>query len=348
MRELNVLGKVYDDSTPPFLIAEIGHNHQGSLETALQLIDAAAASGASAAKFQKRSNRDLFTDAAFDAPYESENAYAPTYGGHREALEFGMTEYLALKERARDRGIAFFATAFDIPSAEFLAEVGVDAVKIASGDLKSHFLIDHVTKLGLPVIISTGGGELKDIEAAHAVAIQNTGNIAFLQCTAGYPPAYEELNLSVITELRRIFPETVIGYSGHDSGIAMSTLAYGLGARVIEKHFTLDRTMKGTDHAFSLEPVGMRKLSRDLHRASLALGDGEKRTYDSELAPLRKMGKSIVASRDLQAGEQISIEDIDFRSPGGGLPPSEINSVLGRQLKSAVVKHQNISNENIA
>lgn len=348
MRQLKVLETVYNDSTPPFLIAEIGHNHQGDLATALKLIDAAATSGASAAKFQKRSNVDLFTKAAYEAPYDSENAYAPTYGGHREALEFGREEYLALKDRANEKGIAFFATAFDIPSAEFLGEVGVDAIKIASGDLRSHFLIDHVTKMGLPVIISTGGGELPDIESAHSVATRNSENVAFLQCTAGYPPSYEELNLLVIPELRRMFPDTVIGYSGHDSGIAMASIAFALGARVIEKHFTLDRTMKGTDHAFSLEPAGMRKLSRDLQRANLALGDGIKRKYDSETAPLRKMGKSIVSSSELKAGTVLTLDLLDFRSPGGGIPPSEVESVVGRTLACDVSMHEPISTDQLA
>jgi len=336
LRNLFIDGKKYDDSSLPFVIAELGHNHQGNLETCLQMIRAAAFSGASAVKLQKRSNRDLFTRSAFDAPYNSENAYGPTYGLHREALEFGEAEYRECIMEAKRNNITFFSTAFDFQSVDFLMNLGVPALKIASGDLKSTPLLKYVSTLGIPLIVSTGGADLSDVDRAVELLSAAGSDFAILQCTAGYPPKYEELNLSVISTFRERYPDTVVGYSGHDSGIAMSLVAYVLGARVIEKHFTLNRAMKGTDHAFSLEPGGMRKLVRDLERAQISLGDGEKRIYDSEVAPIRKMGKMIVAGRDIAAGTVADVRMFDFRSPSEGLHPYQVEDLVGFKFARAV------------
>jgi sialic acid synthase len=336
MRKFKINGKEYNDETTPYVIAEVGHNHQGNLETAVSLIHAAAKAGAQAVKFQKRDNKTLYSPEAFSAPYLSDNAYGPTYGAHREALEFGKEEYLVCIKEAQKNGIDFFATAFDFKSADFLAELGVPAFKIASGDLKSTPLIKYVAKMGLPIILSTGGGKMDDIMRAVEAVLEHNQNLALLQCTAGYPPEYSELNLRVISTYRDTFKDVTIGYSGHDSGIAMALVSYVLGARVIEKHFTLNRAMKGTDHAFSLEPVGMSKLVRDLNRAHQALGDGVKRPYPSEDTPLRKMGKSLYSKRDIEVGEILQEDMFDFRSPAIGISPSQLDIYLGKAIKRRV------------
>lgn len=345
MRNLSIDGKKYDDSSLPFVIAELGHNHQGNLETCLQMIRAAAYSGASAVKLQKRSNIDLFTKAAFDAPYNSENAYGPTYGLHREALEFGEEEYKECILEAKRNNITFFSTAFDFQSVDFLMNLGVPAIKIASGDLKSTPLLKYASTLGVPLIVSTGGADLSDVDRAVELLSSAGSDFAILQCTAGYPPKYEELNLRVISTFRERYPNTVVGYSGHDSGIAMSLVAYVLGARVIEKHFTLNRAMKGTDHAFSLEPGGMRKLVRDLERAQISLGDGEKRVYDSELAPIRKMGKMIVAGTNIAAGTVANLSMFEFRSPSEGLHPYQVEQLVGLRFARDVASGESIGME---
>ena len=335
MRDLLIDGKSYNDSSLPFVIAELGHNHQGNLETCLQMIRAAAFSGASAVKLQKRSNRDLFTKEAFDAPYNSENAYGPTYGLHREALEFGEAEYKECILEAKRNNITFFSTAFDFQSVDFLMNLGVPAIKIASGDLKSTPLLKYVSTLNVPLVVSTGGADVSDVDRAVELLSNAGSQFSVLQCTAGYPPKYEELNLRVISTYRERYPNTVIGYSGHDSGIAMSLVAYVLGARVIEKHFTLNRAMKGTDHAFSLEPGGMRKLVRDLERAQISLGDGVKRTYESEATPIRKMGKMIVAAKDVSPGTIAESSMFEYRSPAEGMHPYRVEELIGMKF----IKH---------
>jgi N-acetylneuraminate synthase/sialic acid synthase len=260
-------------------------------------------------------------------------------------LEFDWSEYVDLKAYSREIGLTLFATAFDPPSADFLARLDVPAFKIASGDLKTLPLLRHVAQIGKPMIVSTGGATMDDIERAHDVIMPINPQLCFLQCTAAYPAAPEELNLNVITTLRRRFPELVIGLSDHENGIAMALAAYVLGARVVEKHFTLNHTWKGTDHAFSLEPIGMRKLVRDLRRTRVAMGTGVKCPLPSEQEPLLKMGKKLVARRLLTAGHVLTEGDIAMKSPGDGLPPYYLDQVLGRTLLRKLDQDDNISFE---
>ena len=334
--------RIIDEASPPFVIAELGHNHQGNLETCLQMIRAAAFAGASAVKLQKRNNRELFTEDAFNAPYNSENAFGATYGEHREALEFGEAEYQACIAEADRNNILFFATAFDFSSADFLESLNVPGFKMASGDLKSLPLLKYVAKFGKPMIISTGGARLGDVDTAITTIKNEGAPLAVLQCTAAYPPKYEELNLNVIRTFRDRYPDVVVGYSGHDSGIAMSLAAYILGARIIEKHFTLNRAMRGTDHAFSLEPDGMRKLVRDLDRARIALGTGIKETYPSELAPLVKMGKKIIAAKNIVKGAIVLESDLAYKSPGDGISPAQSEAIIGRTALRDIVAGESL------
>jgi len=331
-REIGISGVRIADDSRSFVIAEIGHNHQGNVDTAKKMIKAAVDAGASAVKLQKRDNRSLFTSAYYDRPYNSENSFGDSYGEHREFLEFNYDQYKELQNYSNELGTIFFATAFDFKSADFLQNLDMPAFKIASGDLKNLPLINYLADFGKPLIISTGGGYQEDIDRVVESLESKKAQYSILQCTAGYPPAWNELNLGVITTLRNKFPSTVIGFSSHDNGIAMSVAAYALGARIIEKHFTLNRTLKGTDHAFSLEPQGLSKLVRDLDRLHVALGDGIKSQYPSESDPLQKMGKKIVAARALPKGTVLSSEDLEFKSPGDGLPPWRVQEIIGKTL----------------
>ena len=331
-RQLAIADRVINDDSAAYVIAEIGHNHQGNLKTAKDIFRAAAESGASAVKLQKRDNRSLFTREMFDKPYDNENSFGATYGEHREALEFDKAAYEELLAEAARLKVTFFATAFDFESADFLAELNSPAYKLSSGDLKNTPLLKYVARIGKPMIISTGGGMMEDVQRAYDAIMPINTQLCILQCTSGYPVEFAELDLQVITTFREQFPDVVIGYSGHDNGIAMPLAAYMLGARVIEKHFTLSRSMRGTDHSFSLEPVGMKKMVRDLSRVRLALGDGRKKAYASEAGPLLKMGKKLVAKRDLQAGHVLTAADVGVKSPSDGLPPYYMDQILGQAL----------------
>lgn len=347
-RALTIDGHVIADDTDCFVIAEIGHNHQGDIEQCKRMFDAAREAGAHSVKLQKRDNRAMFTKEMYNSPYIHRNSYGATYGEHREALEFDAVQYAELQAYARSIGITFFSTAFDHSSADFLARLDMPVYKMASGDITNIPLLKHVAGFGKPMIMSTGGATMDDAQrAADAVGPINP-DFALLQCTAGYPPAWEELNLNVIATYREAFPDTVIGFSAHDSGIAMAVAAYVLGSRIVEKHFTLNRANKGTDHAFSLEPLGLRKLVRDLERTRIALGDGVKRRYPSEEAPLYKMAKKLVAARDLPAGHVLTEADVTFKSPNDGLPPYRLYEVLGSVLKRPLKEDETIALDDLA
>lgn len=338
--------RVHDDGDC-YVIAEIGHNHQGSVEKAKELFRAAKDCGVDAVKLQKRSNRTLYTRAMYESPYDNENSFGATYGAHREALEFGWDQYVDLKQYAAGIGVTFFATAFDVESADFLAKLDVPAYKIASGDLNNVPLLAHVARIGKPVIVSTGGGSMEDVQRAHDTVMAINPRLCLLQCTASYPAEPADMNLRVIATFRERYPDTVVGLSDHQNGIAMADIAYILGARVIEKHFTLNRASKGTDHAYSLEPEGMRKLVRDLRRVRVALGSGAKTPLAVEKKPLFKMGKKLVAARGLKAGHVLSAVDVAIKSPNDGLPPYQLPSVLGRTLRRDLAEDDTIAFEDL-
>jgi sialic acid synthase len=336
-RRLDIDGFDIHDGSDCYVIAEIGHNHQGSVEQAKAMLTMAKDCGANAVKVQKRSNRTLYTREFFEQPYDNEFSFGPTYGEHREALELDRDAYVELQRYAREIGVTFFATPFDVDSADFLAELDMPAYKLASADLLNTPLLRHVASFGKPLLISTGGATIEDVDRAVEAVRSLNDQLCILQCTAAYPCDTEDLHLSVITTLRERYPDYVIGLSDHQSGISMALVAYMLGARVIEKHFTLNHAWKGTDHAFSLMPEGLRKLVRDLRRVPEALGDGVKRPLPVEEKPLEKMGKKLVAARDLELGHVLTAEDVAIKSPAdGGLPPYELDRLVGRRLRRPV------------
>lgn len=348
MREIYFDGVRVADDTDAYVIAEIGHNHQGKLETAKEMFRVAKECGVNAVKMQKRHNETLFTRSLYETPYLNENSYGPTYGAHRAALEFGRAEFQELKQCARELGLTLFSTAFDIPSADFLAELDMPLYKFASADLTNIPLLKHVAAIGKPMILSTGGGTMDDVRRACDAVLPINSQLCLLQCTACYPVEnYEDMNLRVIETYRNAFPDLVVGLSDHESGIALSLVAYTLGARVLEKHFTLNRAWHGTDHAFSLAPSGMRQVTRNLRRARIAMGDGVKKRLASEEKPLLKMSKKLVAARDLPAGHVITADDIAIKSPGDGLPPYDLENIIGSIVIVSMVEDESISYDNL-
>ena len=343
IRQLVIDSYTINDENDCYVIAEIGHNHQGSLEKAKAMFHAAKECGVNAVKLQKRNNRVLYTRAMFDSPYDNENSFGDTYGLHREALEFNREQYIELQRYAAELGLTFFSTAFDFPSADFLAELDVPAFKIASGDLVNIPLLKYIARFGKPMVISTGGGTMEDVQRAFDAVMPINPNFCLLQCTANYPVDPEDMNLRVISTLREYYKDTVIGLSDHQNGIAMAVVAYTLGARVIEKHFTINRAWRGTDQAFSLEPAGMRRMVRDLQRARVALGDGIKKPIPVEQRPLIKMRKKLVAARDLPAGTCLTEADVVLKSPGDGLPPYELYNLVGKVTCRDLKEEENIT-----
>jgi N-acetylneuraminate synthase/sialic acid synthase len=326
------IGKKILSKDDKYLIAEIGHNHQGNLKKALQLVKLAKDSGADAVKFQKRNNKTLFTKDFYNKPYDNPNSFGRTYGQHREKLELNKKQFKEIFEYSQYLKIDCFVTPFDKESVDFMDDFDINIFKIASADLNNHDLVHYISLRKKTVILSTGGATIEQIKEAHDLIKSINKNLIILHCTAAYPARIEDMNLNVIKTLQSEFKNTPIGLSDHENGIDAALIAYMLGARVFEKHFTYDRAAKGTDHAFSLEPMGLSRLSRNLERIPKLLGSFKKRILDCEIEPIKKMSKSIYLKKGLKKKEIITINDIVFKSPGIGLQPNKINLIINKRI----------------
>ncbi len=281
MTTRSIDGRIIGTGHPTYVVGEIGINHNGDLEIARELIKIAAEAGCDAVKFQKRTPEIC-------VPVEQQGIERDTPWGrmtyleYRHRVEFGEADYA---EPAADHGIQWFASPWDVPSVEFLEKLGVVAHKVASASLTDTDLLVALRETGRPVILSTGMSTLEEIETA--VEVLGKDNLLLAHATSAYPCAPEELNLRMIQTLRRHFPGVPVGYSGHETGLQATLAAVSLGAVFVERHITLDRAMWGSDQAASLEPVGLDRLVRDIRVIEVAMGDGVKRVYDSEI-PVRE------------------------------------------------------------
>ncbi|WP_098462307.1 N-acetylneuraminate synthase family protein [Propionicimonas paludicola] len=271
---------------PAYLIGEIGINHNGDLETALQLVHQAKAAGMDAVKFQKRTPEICTPRDQWDIERETPWGLM-TYIEYRHRVEFGEDEYRAIDEHCRELGIDWFASPWDVPSVEFLKGFDSPVYKIASASLTDDELLSATRETGKPVILSTGMSTPEQID--HAVGVIGTENLILLHANSTYPAPTNQLNLRMMHTLMAQYPDVPIGYSGHEVGLQTTVAAVALGASVIERHITLDRTMWGSDQAASVEPVGMHRLVRDIRAVESALGDGVKQVYPGELAAMKKL-----------------------------------------------------------
>lgn len=315
----------------PLIIAEVGQNHQGELATAREYVKIFAAAGADVIKFQTRNNRYLFSQDAYDASYDSENAFANVYGLHREKLELKPEWLPILKEDCVRYGAKFMSTPFDEPSLELLCDIGVDILKVASFDLGNLPLIHRIAKKRRPVVISVGGGKIDQIRASVRLLLEYVSEVAVLHCVSEYPCEYNRLGLDNIEMLMQEFPECAIGVSDHFNGTLSGPIAYLKGARVFEKHVTLNRAWRGTDHSFALEPEGFRKFARDIRRVPQMMTPKQESELGNE-SVFRKLGKSLVAYVDIKAGETLSLETLSgkiFREQH--IPVRESNRVIGHK-----------------
>ena len=325
--------KKVGENHPTYIIAEIGINHQGDLDTAKELIQKASEEGANAVKFQKRSIQRILTQEGLNAPYENPNSFGKTYGEHKTALELSKSDYAELFACANSHNVSFIASGWDEESVDFLDHLGVSFFKMASADLTNFPLLEHTAKKNKPIILSTGMSAIDTVKKAYDLINNYNNQIAILQCTSTYPTSFEEIHLNVIRSYKRLFPGVIIGYSGHELGIAVPSAAVAIGAKIIERHFTLDRTMKGGDHAASLEPLGFKKMVRDIRNIEKALGSSEKTVQKSEIKVFKKLGKSLVTLKDININTIITREMITTKGPGTGISPMELGSILGKKTK---------------
>ncbi|WP_338867923.1 N-acetylneuraminate synthase family protein [Spirosoma sp. SC4-14] len=287
-------GRTIGADQPSYIIAEIGINHNGSLDLAKQLIDEAVAAKADAVKFQKRTPeicvpRDQW-NIMRDTPWGR-----MSYIDYKRKTEFGVLEYTAIDQYCRERGIDWFASAWDVESVDFLEDFEPCLYKLASASLTDLALIEKILHTGRPLMLSTGMSTMTEIDEAITLVEKFDADYPLLvaHSTSAYPCKPEELNLRMVPTLQAAYPNIPIGYSGHETGLATTVAAVTLGATFVERHFTLDRAMWGSDHAASVEPQGLQRLVRDIRDVETALGDGVKKVYDSELGPMKRLRVNI-------------------------------------------------------
>ena len=341
MRKIRIGSKLIGEEEPCFIIAEAGVNHNGDIKLAKKLIDAAKDAGADAVKFQTFHAEEIVTLKSEKAIYQH-RAKEKTQYEMLKALELSFDEFRELKRYCDNKGIEFISTPYDIKSVEFLNEIGINRYKVASADIINKPLIEAIVKTKRQIILSTGMATLGEIERTISL-IKDFGNtdIILLHCTTSYPTPYDQVNMNVLDTLKKAFGLPV-GYSDHTLGIEIPIMAVSMGAKVIEKHFTLDRRMEGPDHFASLEPCELKKMVEAIRNVEKSFGSKRKERTDEEKKNIFFMRRSVHASEDIKQGEIIKENNIKITRPFEGVEPWFLNNILGKKIKTNVKKDEAI------
>ncbi len=345
---VKVQGFLVGEGYPVFIIAEVGNNHNGDFELAKKTIKAAKDAGADAVKFQKRFVEDVFTKEMQEMPYDNPRSLAPTYGEHRRKLEFSREQFVELKDYAESLGLVFFVTPFDVKSADFLESIGVHAYKISSFDVTNLPLLEHVAKKGKPILLSTGMSTLEEIDQAVETILAHNDRLIVNHCTSIYPTPDESIDLNMVRVLKERYRPLPVGYSGHEPDILPTVVSVGAGARTVERHFTLDKAMRGSDHHMSIDPEDFTEMVNQIRRVEKVLGSSEKRIHTSEVPIREKHSKSIVAKRKISRGEVITADALCFKSPGHGFKPGLISEVMGKRARIEIPEDVVIKPDHLA
>jgi N,N'-diacetyllegionaminate synthase len=343
--QFKIRNHILHENSPAYIIAEIGVNHNGDIELAKKAIDAAAEAGANAVKFQTFQSNKLVSKYAEKAQYQKENTEDEEKQFEMlQKLELSPGDFIFLKNYCDEKGIDFLSSPFDEESAEFLKNIGVNAFKIGSGELTNIKLLKKISQYKLPIILSTGMANMGEIE--DALNLLEDNEVALLHCTSNYPAPYEEINLKAIITMGIAFRK-MIGYSDHSIGVEVPISAVALGAKIIEKHFTLDKTLQGPDHKSSLNPQEFSKLVKSIRNVEKSLGNGIKKCMPSEYPNKMLVRKSIVANQSIKKGEVLTEENMALKRPGSGISPEYYDMLLGRTVKNSIKEDQFITWEDL-
>jgi N,N'-diacetyllegionaminate synthase len=332
-----------------FVIAEAGVNHNGSVELAERLVDVAADAGCDAIKFQTFEPTLLAAPTAGKADYQRETTgEAGSQLEMLNALVLPRDAHTALAKRARDRGLLFLSTPFDEPSADFLEQLGVPAFKVSSGDLTNVLLLRHLAAKRRPLLLSTGMATLAEALAAVAtVCAAGATEVALFHCVSNYPAEPADCNLRAMATLRAA-TGVPVGWSDHTLGIDVTIAAVALGAELVEKHFTLDKTLPGPDHRASLEPEELAAMVRGIRTAEVALGDGAKEPRPAERSTAAVARRSLCYRQDLEAGQRIELRHLIALRPGTGIPTDQVDAIVGKRLRVAVQRGRLVDRDDFA
>lgn len=316
-----------------FIIAEAGVNHNGSLDLAYQLIDVAKDAGADAVKFQTFKAENVVSKLADKAEYQKKTTSSDKSQLEMiKKLEISFNDFIKLKKYCDKKGIMFLSTPFDHPSIDFLYNL-IDIYKIPSGEIINYPYLKHIAAKNKPLIMSTGMASLGEVEEAINTirSVNSEAKISLLHCTTSYPTSYEEVNLKAMQTLAAAF-KLPVGYSDHTLGIEVPVAAVAMGAKIIEKHFTLDKKLPGPDHKASLEPYELKEMVKAIRNIEVALGDGIKKPNKSEIKIMKVARRSLIATKDIRVGEIMKESDIAIKRPGTGIPPIFKEIVIGMKL----------------
>lgn len=331
------------DNEKCFIIAEAGVNHNGDVNIAKQLIDEAVEAGVDAIKFQTFKAEKLVTKNAPKANYQKNATGEGNQLGMLKKLELSMEDHMVLKKYCSDKNIMFISTPFHKEAVDLLEDIDVPLYKIGSGDLTNIPLLRYVARKNKPIILSTGMGNLGEIEIAiKSIRNEGNNNITLLHCTSNYPTLYKNVHLNSMITIRNAF-NLPVGYSDHTIGIEVPIAAVAMGAMVIEKHFTLDNSMEGPDHRASLEPEELKKMVKAIRNIEVALGSYEKKCRDEEKNTKIVARKSIVASKEIRKGEIITEDSITCKRPETGLKPIYIDEIIGRKVTEDILLDEQIT-----
>ncbi|MBW3019079.1 N-acetylneuraminate synthase family protein [Candidatus Woesearchaeota archaeon] len=366
MRTINIAGRQVGEGAPCFIIAEAGVNHNGDIRLAKKLIDAAVEAKVDAVKFQTFIAEEEVTQKTPKADYQSKNSEADeSYQDMIKKLELDETDHRILRDYCREKGIIFLSTPSEEKSAEMLNRLGVEAFKIGSNDIVTLPMLIKIAGYGKPMIMSRGMATKQEIEEAIcAVRSEGNNDIIILHCTSNYPSKACDLNLSAINQLKKEF-DVLVGYSDHSEGLDAPVIAALLGAVVIEKHITLDRTLPGPDQSFSIDPAELKQMVEEIRAVECLseeerqkkldsienlkeiLGNPDIQPIASEIEMRKCTRKSIVAKSDIKAGDILSLDNIAFKRPAFGIPANKYQDVLGKKTLTNIDKDELIQLENL-
>ena len=319
------------DEEEVFIIAEIGVNHNGDINLAKKMIKEAAKTGVNAVKFQTFIAEDMLTENARKAKYQEKNTTEPSQLEMIKTLELSEDDFIELSKYADSNNVLFLSSPFDKKSVDILDKLNVPGFKIGSGELNNFELLEYIESKGKPIIISTGMATLEEIQETFDF-ITNKDKLIILHCITGYPSKIEDANLKFITTLKDKF-NVPIGFSDHSSAIELAIASIGLGACVIEKHFTIDKTLDGPDHEASLEPKEFKAMVDAIRNVEIAMGDGKRRLCESELEIKKVARKSIIAKVDIPKGSILDSSMLIIKRPGTGIEPKYLKSLFGKKAK---------------